>query len=138
MIETALTMILFFLLIFSVFVAGRLFQVQEVITNAAREGARFAVAPLSNTSTLPTDDEIVARVNLFLDSASISGATITINGKTDGTGMEDPEEDADGVDFTRVEVSVPFNFISLPLLGELDVTLTGEALMRNETSNETG
>ena len=36
--------------------------------------------------------------------------------------------------YTRVRVSVPYRVISLAAFSALSVNLTGEALMRNETS----
>jgi Flp pilus assembly protein TadG len=131
-IEGALVLLTLFTLIFAIWEAGRLFNVQNVVTNAAREGARLAVTPLSGaTSTLPNSTDIQTRVNRFLQSSSIENGTISIN---DGAGMGSPIL-IDGNEFTKVEVSVPYSFLTLPLLGDvLDVTLKGESLMRNETS----
>jgi len=131
-IEGALVLLTLFTFIFAIFEVGRLFNVQNVVTNAAREGARSAVAPLAGgTSTLPSDSDIQNRVNTFLQSSAIAGATTTIN---DSNGMGSPLV-INGTEFTKVEVSVPYRFLTLPLLGNvLNVTLKGEALMRNETS----
>ncbi|MFY9556132.1 MAG: TadE family protein [Blastocatellia bacterium] len=129
-IEGAMILLTLFTLIFAIWEAGRMFNVQEVTTNAAREGARLAVAPLTQTSTLPTDTAIRDRANIFLRSSAITNATITIN---DGNGIGTPVI-INGNEFTRVRVDVPYRFLNLPLLGGLSVTLSGEALMRNETS----
>ncbi|HXG92282.1 MAG TPA: TadE/TadG family type IV pilus assembly protein [Blastocatellia bacterium] len=130
--EGALILLALFTLIFAIWEAGRMFNVQEVVTNAAREGARLAVTPLTQTlpGTLPSDTDVQTRVNQFLQSSSIEGATITIN---DGAGIATPVV-INGNEFTKVKVSVPYSFLSLPLLGDLSVTITGESLMRNETS----
>ena len=119
-----------FTLLFAIWEAGRFLNVQQVVTNAAREGARYAVAPDTGTSNLPSDTDITDRVNQFLLSSSIEGATITINS---GAGVTTPTV-IDGIEFTRVEVSVPYSFLSLPLLGNFSATLTGDSTMRNETS----
>jgi Flp pilus assembly protein TadG len=130
-IEGALILLTLFTLIFSIWEAGRFFNVQNVVTNAAREGARLAVTPLTQTSNLPSDTEIQDRVTVFLQSSAIRNSTITIN---DGDGIATPVV-IDGNEFTRVRVSVPYGFLTLPLLGDvLNVNITGEALMRNETS----
>ena len=129
-IEGALVLLTLFTLLFAIWEGGRLFNVQQVVTNAAREGARYAVAPDTGTSNLPSDTDIINRVNQFLLSSSIEGATITING---GGGTGTPTV-VDGIEFTRVEVSVPYSFLSLPLLGNFSATLAGDSMMRNETS----
>jgi TadE-like protein len=131
-IEGALVLLTLFTFIFAILETGRFFNVQNVLTNAAREGARLAVTPLSGgTSTLPADSDIQNRVNIFLQSSSIESGSTTIN---NGNGMGSPIV-IDGGEFTNVEVSVPYSFLSLPLLGNiLNVTLKGESLMRNETS----
>jgi Flp pilus assembly protein TadG len=129
-IEGALVLLTLFTLIFAIWEAGRMFNVQEVTTNAAREGARLAVAPLTQTSTLPSDTAIRDRANIFLRASAVTNATITIN---DGNGVGTPVI-INGTRFTRVRVDVPYSFLTLPLLGNLTATLSGEALMRNETS----
>ena len=58
LIETAITILL--LVSVSIFEFGRAYQTWEVMTNAAREGARIAV--LDGT----TDSDIRARVNQYL------------------------------------------------------------------------
>ena len=129
-IEGALVLLTLFTLLFAIWEAGRLFNVQQVVTNAAREGARYAVAPDTGTSNLPSDSDIIDRVNQFLLSSSIEGATITING---GAGTGTPTV-VDDIEFTRIEISVSYSFLSLPLLGNFSATLSGDSMMRNETS----
>jgi len=129
-VETALTLLLLLTLIFGLFEAGRMMSVQEVVTNAAREGARLSVTPLVGTDTLPTTDAVKARVNQFLQSASIKGATTTVvqNAGCTGSGCNP------SMVMSTVTVSVPYSFLSLPLLGNVNFTMTGKAVMRNETS----
>ena len=57
-VEAALTMLGFLVLLLGIFEAGRLLNIQQVLTDASREGAKLAVLPLSGTSTLPTVGEI--------------------------------------------------------------------------------
>lgn len=45
LLETAITLPLILLVSVSIFEFGRAYQVQQVLTNAAREGARIAVLP---------------------------------------------------------------------------------------------
>ena len=127
-VESAMTLLLFFTVLMAIMEGGRFLNVQQTLTNAAREGARAAVAPLTQTSTLASDAEIEAQVNTFLSAARISGATVAVQRpilvQANGLPME----------YTRVTVTVPYQVISLAAFSALSVNLTGEALMRNETS----
>jgi Flp pilus assembly protein TadG len=121
-VETAFTVLLLFTFLFAIMEAGRLFNVQQTLTDAAREGARFGVTPLTQTNTLPTTGEIQSLVQVFLDGSVISGATITVNNPAPPAG------------FTRVRVTAPYQLITLSMFLNSPLTLKGEALMRNETS----
>jgi len=127
-VEAAMTLLLFLTLLFAIMEGGRFLNVQQVLTNAAREGARLSVAPLTRTTTMVTDDEIQTEVMRYLDAARISGATITVERPVTIL--------ANGVNMqcTRVRVAVPYRVISLSAFSALSVTLAGEAVMRNETS----
>jgi hypothetical protein len=131
-VEGALTLLTLLVCLFGIMEAARFMSVQQVITQAAREGARFAVTPLTQTSTLPTDTEIRTVVNRFLDSGHVSGATTTI------TRPPDPSVviDTGGVDteFIKVEVNEPYQLITLSMFSNLQFTLHGRAMMRSETS----
>jgi Flp pilus assembly protein TadG len=76
-VESAVILIMFFALLFGVIEAGRFLNMRQVLTNAAREGARFGIAPASGTNNLPTEAEIKAKVESFLAVSHITGATIT-------------------------------------------------------------
>lgn len=127
-VEGAVVLLVFLVVILAIFEAGRFFNVQQVLTNASREGARLAVLPLSGTSSLPTTGQIESEVQRFLQAANIQGATIAVNRPVSiNTG---------GVlsEFTRVTVSVPYQVLTLSMFSNLAIPLVGEALMRNETS----
>ena len=128
-VESAIILPVFFLLLFGVFEASRFMNTQQVLTDAAREGARLAVTPLTRTNTLPSTGEITTRVNDFLGSASITGATVTVdNAVSVVTGSITTT-------YTRVRVDEPYQVLTVPgFFSMLQVTLRGEALMRNETS----
>ena len=127
-VEGAVVLIGFLVVILAIFEAGRFFNVQQVLTNASREGARLAVMPLSGTSTLPTTGQIESEVQRFLQAANIQGATIAVNRPVSiNTGSVLTE-------FTRVTVSVPYQVLTLSMFSNLAIPLVGEALMRNETS----
>jgi Flp pilus assembly protein TadG len=121
---------MFLLLLFGVFEAGMFLNARQVLTNAAREGARLAVTPLSGTNILPTTAAIQDRVNEYLASANITGATTTVNPAVSVvTGSVTTV-------YTQVQVQKDYQVLTVPyFFNMLQVTLTGEALMRNETSD---
>ena len=61
---------LFVLLIFGMVEYGRMVMVQQVLTNASREGARRAVGANATTSAVSTT------VTDYLTNSAISGATV--------------------------------------------------------------
>ena len=121
-VETAFTVLLLFTFLFAIMEAGRLFNVQQTLTDAAREGARLGVTPLTQTNTLPSTTDIQDRVNVFLNAAGITAKNILVNPA--GT----------PADFTKVRVEADYQLITLSMFSNLQFTVKGEALMRNETS----
>ena len=124
LVEAALTILLFFTLIFSILEFGRAYNVYQLATNAAREGSRFSVAPFPGTSTLPTAGDVQTHVRDFLASANVSGASVTVNQTANGTNVN-------GVVLvsTEVDVQAPYTFIFFPFG---TITMNAKAVMRNE------
>jgi Flp pilus assembly protein TadG len=122
-VEFAIVAPLFFLLVFGMIEFGRMVMVQQVLTNASREGARRAV--LSGVS----DADVETTVEDYLANASISGATVTI-----ATQAPTPPDTAEA---RVVTVTIPFSQVSwLPtpiFLGSN--TLSASTTMRRETIN---
>ena len=129
--ETALTLPLLLLVSVGIFEFGRAYQTWQVITNAAREGARVAVLP-SVVAGAPE-----ARVRQYLVSGQLPGAAsagVTVTaGSVDIGGTAAPT--------SVVTVTYPFNFVVLQPVARLvvsgsqlgsAVTLTARAEMRNE------
>jgi Flp pilus assembly protein TadG len=119
-VEFAIVAPVFFLLVFGMIEYGRMVMVQQVITNASREGARVAVLDGATTSDVQT------KVNDYLTSAKVSGATVVVD-------PSPPSSAGYGAPVT-VTVSVGFNQVSwLPapfFLG--GKTLTAASVMRRE------
>jgi hypothetical protein len=117
-------------------------MMRQVLTNAAREGARFAVAPKTQTNTLPDESEIVARVDSFLTAGNITGATIVTACPTAAPEVCTSKIPAMSVvnglvttQYTRVTVTKSFNVVTVPgFFNALAITLKGESIMRRETS----
>jgi Flp pilus assembly protein TadG len=120
--EFAVVVPVFFVLIFGMIEYGRMVMVQQILTNAAREGARVAVSDTSTTAG------VKAASNQYLTAANISNTTITVT--------PDPPSSATAGNPVSVQVSVPFNkvsWVSSPwFLGSTTVSYT--ATMRRETT----
>lgn len=126
LVEAALILLVFFTLIFAVLELGRILNVYHTITDAAREGARYSVAPFPGVSgTLPSATAVQAQVCTFLTSASLPCTGITVN-----QALIQPVNGI-STSFTNVGVSVTYTFIVLPLS---PLTLSTHAVMRNETN----
>lgn len=120
-VEFAMVAPVFFLLIFGMVEYGRMVMVQQVITNASREGARRAVLDGSTTAG------VQSAVTSYLESGGIKNAEITVT-------PDPPSSAAFGAPVT-VSVSVAFSQVSwLPspmYLG--NTTLRASTVMRRES-----
>ena len=97
-------------------------MVQQVITNASREGARIAVLDGS------TGAEVLTAVENYLAPSKLSGATVTLD-------PTEPSTAGYGEAIT-VTVSVPFGQVSwlpTPWFIAGDTPLTATTVMRRET-----
>ncbi len=125
LLEGAITLLLFFTLIFGVLEFGRAYNLYQTITNAAREGARYSVAPFPGTSNLPTIPQVEARVQQYLDSVGARNTTVVVEQDIGGTVNGLP------VVYTKVDVRAPYTFLFFPFGS---VTMRTWSQMRNETS----
>ena len=132
LLETAFILPIMLLISAGIFEFGRAYQTYEVVTNAAREGARVAILP--NASTSDVND----RVNAYLNAGSLnsSSATVSVNQSatvTVGSGTATA---------STVTVSYPFSFVVLDPIARLinsgsnnfgsAFSLSSTAEMRNE------
>ena len=133
LIETAIVLPLVLLVSIAIIEFGRAYQVQQVLTNAAREGARIAI--LNGT----TAADVQARVADYLQAGQIANyaaATVAVNQASTvvvGAGTASA---------SVVTVNLPFSFMVLnPIatlvvgnsnLGGAPLTLVASAVMRNE------
>ena len=122
-VELAFTAPVLFLLVFGMIDVGRAVMVQNLLTNAARDGARSAVLDGATAS------EIQSRVTDYLAASSISGATATVS--------PNPLTLADLGDPVTVTVQVPFDSVSwLPSSMYFQgANLQATVVMRREVSN---
>jgi Flp pilus assembly protein TadG len=128
----ALTLPLMLLVAIGIVEFGRAYQTWQVLTNAAREGARIAVLPGIDDAT------VTSRVQSYMSDGQLpNSATATIditrnNTIAIGTGTASA---------SRVTVNYPFTFMVLQPVAQLinpsstvgaPLTMSATALMRNE------
>ena len=146
-VEGALTLLLLITFLFGIMEAGRFFNVQQTLTDAAREGARVAVAPITGSDTLNTADVVCNTIRTFTGSAGIKIQDIQINDVSIDNGSGCPTTSlaepaaiiitVNGIvtKYARVRVRTTYQLITLAMFKSLNITLQGKALMRYETSN---
>jgi Flp pilus assembly protein TadG len=132
LLETAVTLPLVLLVSVSIFEFGRAYQTSQVITNAAREGARVAVLPSA------TNEDVQSRVVEYLRNGHIGNAdsaTVLVNRNSSvavGAGTASA---------SVVTINYPFSFMVLNPVANLvtrgtslgsPITLSASAQMRNE------
>jgi Flp pilus assembly protein TadG len=128
LLEAAVTIPIILLISVGIFEFGRAFQTWQVLTNAAREGARIAI--FSGT----TDDQIKSTVQKYLavgglskyDPSMVAIARDTALGSSTGS---------------QVTINYPFDFMVLNPVAKLvakdskvgeSLTMSAVAIMRNE------
>jgi len=132
LVETSAVILLFMMLVMGVFQFGRAYNIYQNITNAAREGARFAVAPERGGGvTYPTTSEIRTVVVNYLNSANLAdpGATrlqILPNQSLGGVATCNPAVSGSPCG-TGVSLSYPFSIFGF---GSIDINTS--VVMRNE------
>lgn len=124
-VEFAFIAPLFFLLVIGMVEFGRAMMVQQVLTNASREGARLATLDSTNNSSSPSS-VVTSDINTILSGSNITGATIAISPGLPVAAGQD----------ISVTVSVPYmNVTWIPhpwFLGS--ATLSANCVMRRETT----
>jgi len=138
LIETAITIPLVLLVSVSIFEFGRAYQTWQVVTNAAREGARVAILPEY------ADASVVSRVKTYLKNGGLPAAVVdSANTKVLITETTIPIAVGGATTATaaRIVVEYPFQFMVLQPVAQLVVngSLAGQpftmrmtTIMRNE------
>jgi Flp pilus assembly protein TadG len=132
LIEAAFTLPLLLFVSIGIIEFGRAFQTWQVVTNAAREGARIAVLPGM------TDDDVKARVANYMQMGITApeSATVLIDRTTTV-----PLGGTVTASASKVTVQYPFTFIVMQPIATLLVkdstvgnafTMASAATMRNE------
>ena len=133
LLEAAITLPLLLLVAVGIFEFGRAYQTWQILTNAAREGARIAV--LSD----PSNSNVETRVREYMAAGQLSeyaAADVDINRSASYT------VNGNAVSASQVSIDYPFSFIVLQPVARLvapttslggAVVMHAQALMRNET-----
>jgi len=123
-VEFAVVLVLLLMLVIGVFEFGRAWNIYQVITDAARGGARMAVVADPGVS----QDSVFATIRNALGRAGLnpSSATVSITGWRSGTGTP-----------ATLTIRFPYRFVFLrPLMGwtsqRAAITLATAFTMRNE------
>ena len=132
LIEVALTLPLLLLVSVGIFEFGRAYQTWQVLTNAAREGARMAVLPDS------TDDAVEERARSYMQSGQLPEFD---DAEIDITHDNDIDTGGTMATASQVTISYPFSFIVLQPVASLvvpgtslgsPIIMAASAMMRNE------
>jgi Flp pilus assembly protein TadG len=133
-VELGLSLPLFLILISGVWEVGRIVEVQQVLSNAAREGGRQASSGLITTSAV--QQVVSSYVKLALndnDSTGATGVARTQNLTVTVSDVTNPNTDpsvATQLDVFQVTVTLPFKdvrWVNLPLVTTDSTILTGQA-----------
>lgn len=136
LVEVAFVIVIFMVLMIAIFQFGRAYNIYQTITTAAREGARFAVAPQrGGTVNYPSNSEVRSIINTFLQSSNLdaNGTGVTVDVQLNNQDVDPsctPCTPTGGgcACGTRVSITYPFSF---SFYGSINITTT--ALMRNES-----
>jgi Flp pilus assembly protein TadG len=131
LLETAITVPIILLICVGIFEFGRAYQVQQVLTNAVREGARAAV--IEGTS----DTQVAKIVTDYMNSGKLP---VDIkNPPTVAISRNEPFGSTTG---SKVTVTFPYKFMVIggvvklvapkSTLGSANLNMQASALMRNE------
>lgn len=132
MVEAAISIPLLLVLMVGIFEVGRAYQTWQVLTNAAREGARVSITPSS------TQANTTAIIREFMRNGQLSNAataTVAVD-KASSINVNGTPMSA-----SLVTVDYPFNFIMLQPIVRLvapgatvggPLTMRATAVMRNE------
>ena len=127
-VEMAVILPVFVTIMLGMIEVGRGLMVGQLMTNAAREGARLAV--INGT----TNSDVSTQVKTFMQgAANVAQADTTVNITISNTAAAGQLTGATTGDLVTVTVTIPFSKVSyLPANYLANVTLSGSSAMRHE------
>src|SRR5437899_565810 len=117
--ETAIVLPILFAVLFGIMEFGRAYNIFQTVTNAAREGARYSVAPFAagtaNAGNLPTSSQVISQVQHFLqgDGVKVPDGNIVVVQNCSGTAAC-PAVNGLALLYTQVTVTAPYKFVYFP------------------------
>jgi len=138
-VEAALIIPILLMFLIGILEFGRAYNEYQVLTNAAREACRYAVAPAAgNNGTLPGSAAVQKVATDWLNSAGIApGDPPSVSTASCGTFINPLSGVVQPLNCTTVTVTVPFSFLAPQLLFGNDgpsIAMTSTATMRQETN----
>jgi Flp pilus assembly protein TadG len=127
MIEMALVLPLFLMVMLGTIEFGRAIMVTHMLANATRDGARLAILDQMDESTITTLVESSAQSMIGPGTYSAT-VTVTPRGDSSASGLSSAERG----DEVRVRVTVPLRSVSFFMLYMRDMDLAGSCVMRHE------
>jgi Flp pilus assembly protein TadG len=128
LVEMAVCLPVFLTVMLGMIELGRAIMVGQLVTNAAREGARLAIID-GSTNTQVTD----AVKSFLTGAAGVPAGDITVTITVSGSSSGNQLSNAKPRDLVTVNVSVPFSKVSyLPAKYMAGKKLTGVSAMRHE------
>jgi Flp pilus assembly protein TadG len=133
LLEAAITIPMLLLVSVGIFEFGRAYQTWQILTNAAREGARIAVLPDSSNS------DISSRVTQYMTDGQLNHANTAAVGINRSAVLD---VNGRSVSASEVDIDYPFSFIVLQPVARLiapqtslggDIVMHAQAVMRSET-----
>lgn len=132
MVETALVLPIFVLIVLGIVEFGRAFLVANMLAESARHGARIAILPGSTNSSVVT--EVKSRVaELASVNSQFVDVDVTVTPHPQNTGSNGSLSDAQKRDLVTVVVAVPFSKVNvMPIEWLKSTDLKGSCSMRHE------
>ena len=140
--EAALVLPILLTLLLGMFWLGRAYNIYQTITRAAREGARFALAPSCGTcgNSFPSDDEVKTIINNALSVASMDPTKVSPaisilppQPRTGNLPLNPSDPPANQVQGVVVSFGYPMTlYIPFTPLNAMTITITTQVQMRRE------
>jgi Flp pilus assembly protein TadG len=132
LVETALVLPIFVLIVLGIVEFGRAFMVANLLAEAARQGARSAIVPGSENSAII--EEVKSRVSEMASvSADFVEVEITVTAHPTNADPQNDLGDTQKRDLVNVSVAVPFSKVNVMPIEWLKTTnLRGSCSMRHE------
>ena len=134
MLEFLIVLPVLITLLFATIEFGIVLKRWQTISNAAREGARFASLGRETCNSAALEGEILTRVRAYADSAGIDGTTVTVTGFSGLCAVGDISELTVNHAYT---FKVLAGFSSMQGFSSLTpvLSLSAHSAMRNERSD---